>query len=67
MADLSLFGKGQRLVGLHPDSPQGESDKSGGSRRHVGSQWCGSLAVEVNRDGRKPLHTMYVGRKVGAG
>jgi|SRR5581483_7029665 len=35
-ADLTLFGKGQRLGGLHPDSPKGESVKSGGSRRHVG-------------------------------
>jgi signal transduction histidine kinase len=29
MADLMLFGKGQRLVGLHPVSPKGESIKSG--------------------------------------
>jgi len=30
-ADLSLFGKGQRLGVIYPASPQGESDKSGGS------------------------------------
>jgi len=35
-ADLSVFGKGHWLNGQHPASPQGKSDKSGASRRHVG-------------------------------
>jgi hypothetical protein len=35
-ADLSVFGKGHRLDGRHPASPEGKIDKSGGSRRHVG-------------------------------
>jgi hypothetical protein len=46
---------------------EGKSVKSGGSRRHVGG---GSGAAvkpwKSGRDGRKPLHTMYVGRDVEA-
>jgi hypothetical protein len=39
-ADLSLFGKGQRLGVRYPANPQGESDKSDGTRISPSPQFC---------------------------